>query len=81
MSDRVAEALAALEAVEKDVTKYRSGRPVACDRLAESRRVIDRAAPALLKLARDHVEHEHSVPLSWCDSCSALAELAEAVLP
>jgi hypothetical protein len=73
--DRVAEALAALDAAVKDEADYKAGSPVEASRWYRSRELTIRAAPALAKLARLWIAQA-----PYGRQLTALDELADAVL-
>jgi hypothetical protein len=83
--DRVAEALAALEAAVKDETNYKAGIPVGSHSWYRSRELTLRAASALLKLAEIAkgfcAGNINTLPVPYMGRMDeALAELADAVL-
>ena len=75
MSDRVAEALAVLDAAVKDEADFKAGVPVSAARWWRSRELTIRAAPALATLARLWVAQA-----PYGRQITALDELADAVL-
>jgi hypothetical protein len=83
--DRVAEALAALEAADQLQVSYKSGHPQEeeDDRWYRAKELVLAAAPVLLKLARLEARRhagQSIVGTSHCPGCVALVELVEVVL-